>query len=237
MQTATIHNFNKAAAQYNAHARIQRRVAEELAERITPSGVVWDIGCGTGFLAEMLAPKPVYQIDIALNMCKEAQTHGLALVGDMHALPLQKSAADRLVSSAALQWCEDWDALAREWYAALKPKGRAHVALFTQHSLPELKHVADDGLALHSLPTEIEVEDAFNGAGFKTVSQETTLFEETHDNLKTLLKSIKNVGARAHQKGTLTKEKLARWEASFPRDEDSGRLKLSWHVLFLEVEK
>ncbi|GAA3258536.1 hypothetical protein GCM10020258_19750 [Sphingomonas yabuuchiae] len=125
-----------AASAYDAHAVVQRQVADWLAERIVavapPAPRVLEVGCGTGFLTAATLPRLVnpdwLMTDIAPAMlarglAKHPGVRGRVMDGEYPDLP-GEAPFDLIVSSLAVQWFGDLEAGLRRLAGLLAPGGR-----------------------------------------------------------------------------------------------------------------
>lgn len=110
--------------------------------------VVADLGCGTGNIAELLAPrvKQVVAVDQSGPMLEAAKKRleGIGNVkfvaGPIEALPLESGSVDAAISALVLHHvAEPLDAL-REMRRVLKPGGRALVIDMFAHERSEYRH-------------------------------------------------------------------------------------------------
>jgi len=131
--------FNDAATTYDAAAAIQRHIATTLAEnlkaiRLPSHPVVLEVGCGTGFLTEQLAPvlHPAlwHATDIAPSMVqaclRRMQPHAINLNGrcmDGEWPDLPPQSVDLVVSNMTAQWFSDCPTALRRLYSLLRPGG------------------------------------------------------------------------------------------------------------------
>lgn len=133
------------AAEYDAHAVIQRAAAARLAELIRAlpghgAARVLEIGCGTGFLSRQLAQQfPQAQLilsDLAPTMVRRTRRmfaddseniHFLVMDGERPALA--PSAANLICSSLTFQWFEDLGSAVARLFDLLPPGG--HLAFST----------------------------------------------------------------------------------------------------------
>ncbi|BAK67744.1 biotin synthesis protein BioC [Sphingobium sp. SYK-6] len=125
--------FAAAAGQYDAHAPVQRAVAEDLAawaDAARPAAPerILEIGCGTGLLTEELrrrwpqadliatdlAPQ---MVDATARRCPGVET----MVMDGEAPAFREAAFDLIVSSLTFQWFEDLPAALSRLHALLRP--------------------------------------------------------------------------------------------------------------------
>jgi malonyl-CoA O-methyltransferase len=129
--------FGRAAQTYESATPIQRQAAALLAERVMASGPpssarVAEFGCGTGYLAQALAPRlsPALWVatDIAPAMALAARTR-TPLVAVMDAArPALTPGFDLICSSLTLQWLADPEAALARWRALVSPGGLLAVA-------------------------------------------------------------------------------------------------------------
>lgn len=142
-----------AAADYDTHARVQRIVAERLADAIMdlplPSAPrVLEIGCGTGFLTRALAERGLagewLVTDISPEMverCRAALDERpgttFAVLDGEHGTPPGAGSFDLVCSSLALQWFADPAAAIARMAGWLAPGGRALVTTLAAGTFAE----------------------------------------------------------------------------------------------------
>ena len=115
---------------------------------IEPSIVVGDLGCGTGQLAETIAPyvKRVIAVDGSSDMLDAAKKRlgEFANVdlrkGDLEALPLQKSELDAAMLSLVLHYSPDPARALGEVARVLRPGGRLLIVDMLPHEREEYQH-------------------------------------------------------------------------------------------------
>ncbi|MDH3639424.1 MAG: methyltransferase domain-containing protein, partial [Gammaproteobacteria bacterium] len=136
--------FDRAAAHYDQAATVQRQIADEIMERLefikfAPRRVL-DVGCGTGYLVRQLERRyrraVIFGLDLSAMMLAQARDQQRWfhrrqrwLNADAERLPLADASLDMLVSTATLQWCDLYPALA-EFGRVLRPGGLLMFASF-----------------------------------------------------------------------------------------------------------
>ena len=244
-------SFSRAAAHYDAIASFQQQVAARLAQLLPaiPATCILDGGCGTGASSALLTQHwpdaLLLACDLSPEMARLAHARQLtAVCGDLEQLPFSKACFDVAWSSLALQWCRPQLAYP-ELQRVLKPGGQLLFSTLTSGSLHELESTFG-GIDRHKrvLPfaSEIEIVDALHAAGFENVQCQAERWVTQHADLKTLLTSIRGIGANqtgaARRPGMMGK---TQWQAAQARYENlrdaDGMLPLTYSLLFVSAEK
>jgi malonyl-CoA O-methyltransferase len=219
--------FHQKAVEYDQYVIVQKRVVANLAKSVelhqnqAPEHIL-DVGTGTGALLERL--HSLYQdssltgVDIAHNMCLRTQQKlGTAchiVNGYAECLPFKTGVFDLVVSSSVLQWVGDLSAALHEMRRVVRPGGEISLAFFCDGSLGELQHCFRDAVSrynrdrgqkasrLHGFWTVDNVKSIVNNMDFErhVVTVETEV--DWYDDLHSLLRSIKNIGAGTVSGGT-----------------------------------
>lgn len=244
------HNFSRAAREYDQRSRFQqvetRRVYDAALMLLRDGAKVVDIGCGTGFFAELAQERPwaIHGVDIAEGMCREASKRGFVAQADAQALPFADGSMDVAVSSLCLQWVGDIGAAMREMARVVKPGGRAIIATLGPDSLQELRAAANAAeLPLGLLP--MRGADAYlaaaHDAGFDVTMADHTKAVEYYPSVKALLDSMRMIGAgnnfAAAPRGLTG---VARWKsmlAEYQRLQGPHGLPATWERLFMILRK
>ena len=231
--------FNNAAATYDAHAFLQREIADRLFERleyikINP-GRILELGSGTGYVTEKLLQRnPTSQIlalDLAPAMVaatrtkfnaptfvdklfRRTSTHH-AICADAEAIPLANESIDFAISSLTLQWC-DVELVAQEMARVLRPEGLFMFTTFGPDTLKELRHAfraVDDKPHVNTFVDMHDIGDMLLSAGFADPVMDCEMITITYSELKTLMRELKGIGAHNvlpdRQTGLMGK---ARWQ-------------------------
>lgn len=219
--------FHQKAVEYDQHVLVQKRVVAQLAGSVKlhqnrSYGRILDVGTGTGALLEKLhslyPDACLTGVDIALNMCLQTvQKPGFicqAVNGDAECLPFRTGVFDLVVSASALQWVGNLSAVLHEMCRVVRPGGGLSLAFFCEGSLDELQlcfrdtagRSSSDGgqriSRLHSFRGIDDVKSILNEMDFErcVVTVETEV--DWYDDLHSLLRSIKNIGAGAVSGGS-----------------------------------
>lgn len=200
-------NFSQSAGNYEAHALLQKEMADELFARVMtlkPKNIL-DIGCGTGYLANRLAEKmptaTVKGLDIASGMIGVANNNYRSpnlsfLVGDGEELGANRQLFDLIVSNASLQWMDMARTLAGA-AAVLRAGGHFLFNTFGPGTLYELKasgfHV-NEFLSVNRL---LELADR----RYKIVEIRSRTVQQRFHSAKELIRHLKEVGAHNPRSG------------------------------------
>jgi malonyl-CoA O-methyltransferase len=204
--------FSRGAAEYDAHAVVQRRAMDRLLELALPAVPVprrvLDVGAGTGtLLARIAAIFPgalLAGVDLAAGMARTAQrrsAHAHFSVGDAEGLPFSTGAFDLVLSSSTLQWLPRLEPALAEARRVLSPGGVVAIALFGGATLHELHGAWREALPggapdrCHHFHGERDVAAALGGAGLAADTLTSERIVEHHAHPLALLHALKRIGA------------------------------------------
>lgn len=193
--------FSLAANRYDAYNLLQQRSADFLQAPLHTQGLLLDIGSGPGTDFHARHQGHVINLDIAEGMLKCAQKHyptHWPLCADAQALPFLASSIDAIYSNLALQWCSSLSCALQEIHRVLTPSGECHLAIVADGSLLELKQL---GLRVNPFMAAPQIEQIFTTLNWQQVQFEQVPMQVYFDDLKSLLYSIKGVGASAFVAG------------------------------------
>jgi malonyl-CoA O-methyltransferase len=258
-KNAIQNSFNKAAANYDYHAKLQRVVADnlfaEIKNELNKNQIILDAGSGTGYFHELLRKNKIYcpliQADIAFNMCKKSAEYAsppeyggtYTINSDIESLPLSSEKIDIIFSSMTLQWTKLENAFA-EFFRILKPGGKVAFSIVGENSLAELSSVfnqLDDLPHINNFHSEPAINNALATAGFKNIASKIETTTQHFDNVKELLNSIKGVGASYKTNGKqkfLGKNYFQKIEEIYRKKyADEKGLPLSWNIIYVSASK
>ena len=229
------HRFSRAARTYDAHAEVQKDLAQRLLRELPESSGperILEIGCGTGRFTALLAeryPKAgIIALDFAEGM---VQLAGKRLEGTGNVSVLCEdgerflagctAAFDLICANSTLQWFDDLGAALGQIGRLLSGKGRFAGVLFGPRTFSELaqglSRVFGQEVRLppHGFPTGEHLESMLGGI-FPRFSVQEELARKNYGSLLDLLDHIRKTGTGGTQlPSTLTRGKLHQLEAWF----------------------
>ena len=233
-------NFSRAVESYDDYARLQRRVAHELLSRAGElSGYVLDIGCGTGVLADSYEGDAKFvNLDWSFPMCQA--TGGIAINADAENLPFADESFDNIISSLTIQWAGDLKQFFAETARVLKPGAKFNLSTFTTGTFRELKEsfaFLDEQQHILDFHSSMQIFAAAKMAGLENLQIHAQTITYQYSDLFEILYMIKNIGATyplARGNGLKGKKYFEKLENIYKaKFGDSGKLPLSWEILYV----
>jgi len=251
------HAFDRAAADYDRVAVLQREVGKRLLERLDyirlQPNTITDIGAGTGHLSKHLAQRykqaSVIALDLAPNMLRSARRHAGTLArllrrqsfvcADAERLPLADRSTDMIFSNLTLQWCGDLDRVFAEFRRVLRPGGMALFSTFGPDTLKELRDswsAADGAVHVSAFIDMHDIGDALLRSGFADPVMDAERFTLTYPDVYMLMRELKLLGAHNAARGrnhSLTgKGRLRAMTAAYECYRDNGTLPATYEVVY-----
>ncbi len=215
--------FDRAATSYDQVAVLQKRVAQQLLERLDyirhEHDAVLDLGCGTGQLSAGLHNKfPLAQIsavDISTAMLRQAQQRyrkqapvwrrwfgrsrqPLTICAQAELLPLRSSSYDSVLSNLTLQWCPGLMQVFGELRRVLKPGGLLMFSTFGPDTLKELRNSwagVDSNPRVNEFLDMHDVGDALLACGFENPVMDMEQVTLTYTSVMDLMRDLQGLGA------------------------------------------
>ncbi len=201
-------SFDKKAFIYDKNSDVQKIIADHLLNLICLTNQqinLLDIGCGTGYIAKEIKKNntkiTIYQIDKSQNMCnvaiKYAKTSCCSIESfDKNIFKIDKF--DIIISSMALQWCDDITSVFKKIKDLLNKDGKLAVAIPVDTSFQNIKDEIlnsdlDPKMFFKKMPTSKEIQNL----AIKTNCEARFVnFKTTYKNLLDFLKTINKIGAK-----------------------------------------
>lgn len=248
-----LRNFNSAAEDYDSVAVLQKRIAEQLLERlelirIQPTRIL-DLGSGTGAGARLLKKKyprtGIVQMDFAEKMLSVSVrteqrwfSRQSYVCGDAHSLPIRAGVIDLTFSNLMLQWCNEPARVFAEVQRVSNPGGLFIFSSFGPDTLRELRaswSTVDDDMHVNAFLDMHDVGDALLQAGFESPVMENEYYTLTYEDMATLFRELKLLGAgnaNSRRRRTLTgRGRLQQVREAYERFRINGRLPATYEVV------
>lgn len=248
-------SFAAASTTYDRVAGLQRQVGHDLLMRHPVTGRVdtlLDLGCGTGFLTELLLQGSRYQsllvADIALPMLiqarsKLAEANVTYLCADAENLPLQPASLSHIYSNLALQWCQELQTVVRDLHRILTTGGRLVFSTFGVETLNELKTAwasVDDYSHVNEFFSVEQIRLFLQEAGFCNISVQTVLYQTRYESVMALMQELKHIGAHnvtaGRNRKPTTRTQLARMIEAYPRS-SGNEVVAGYEIIFVAADK
>jgi malonyl-CoA O-methyltransferase len=246
-------SFGRSARAYDAVAVLQKRVRDELLERLDvvrlEPAVVLDLGAGTGHASLALKRRyrssQVVALDLAEGMLREAGRRQTLLrrfrrvCGQAATLPLRDASVDLVFSNLMLQWCPDPDAVFGECRRVLKPGGLLTFTTFGPDTLVELRRAwaaADARTHGNRFIDMHDLGDALVRAGLAEPVLDVERVTLTYAEVRDLMRDLKDIGAQnanaGRPRGLTGKGTLGRMVEAYEAFRRDGRLPATYEVVF-----
>jgi len=145
--------FNRAVNTYEKAGKIQRKVADELLQKIRVGhySTIVEIGSGAGLLSIPLIERVTFDrfihIDISLDFLRKLREKlkgkHFFINAQAENIPIKQNEVNLLVSSSTLHWLSNPEKNFIELFRILCKGGRFYFSIFTSNSLRELRKVSE----------------------------------------------------------------------------------------------
>ena len=241
-----IKNFDNAALNYSNYSLIQKYFSKKIVDLIKklniPKGDWYDLGAGTGFLADQIEqefPKRnVIRIDFSKKMLLNNKENSKKLLWDLNSnLPLSNQKVSLLVSNFCLHWLNEPKFKLKNWFNQLAPGGYLIVSLPTNKSFPEWKFTCDKENIKYSGINFPEYCDLIENFSDNEITYlDIVNYKEKFDNVYNLFRNIINMGAQFTPKDRKTVKELRLMQNCWPRD-NNNKVSLTWEICILILKK
>lgn len=246
--------FGRAAAHYDQHADLQRKVAERLLEFIgaqTAAADMIDLGCGTGYCSLMLRRQfpasRLLALDMALPMLQATNQHHIAnctlLCADVQAMPLCDNLFDLAVSNLTIQWCLRTEVLFAELFRIARPGAKVLLSTFGPQTLREVKAAwarIDHYVHVNEFVPLAALVQCAQAAGF-SCSHRTEVLQRLYPSMQEVGRELKGLGAynmnKEQAQGFTSRKALAMAEQVFAENATSDGIPVTFEIFYLELKK
>ncbi|MCL1145768.1 methyltransferase domain-containing protein [Shewanella marinintestina] len=188
--------FSAAADNYHSYDVLQQQTAQRLLKQTEVSGRLLDIGAGPGTcFAHLPSVKQVICLDIAEGMLSTLTAnypHYQAICADAQNLPLLDNSVDGIYSNVALQWCQQLPQAITEANRVLTAGAEFNMSIVAKDSLQQLAAL---GFKINQFIEQSTLLAGFDKSQWDIELCETQAISLHFDTLKSMLQSIKGVGA------------------------------------------
>lgn len=247
--------FERAADAYDRTAVLQHEVCDRLLERLdlvrlSPARIL-DIGTGTGRAVRGLRSRYkrslVCGLDLSEAMLRQARRSSgwwrrpVWVAGDAERPPFADGIFDLVVSSLALQWCDDLDRAFAGVRRVLAPGGLFQFSTFGPDTLRELREawrrVDPVGIHVNRFLDMHDIGDALVRAGFADPVMDMEMMTVTYAELGRLMHDLRAIGASnanaGRPRGLTPRSRLRALESAYEVfRRDDGSLPASYEVIY-----
>lgn len=252
-------SFDSAAHTYHLASELQRMVADDLLNSIETSNAkrVLDIGSGTSYalpaLQKQFPTAQQIQCDLAHSMLQVAQNNYAQtnsvntnfIQADFDQLPFADNSCDLAFSSLAVQWSGDLQNTLQEISRVLTPEGNLYFSTLLEGSLLEVQETWQQAGSQHrhinQFLNEQEFSAMLNQQGNLIASYQIKEYTVYFDNVKSLLRSFKQIGANTvlenRLSGLMGKNRFAQFSKCYEQRRTSQGLPLTYRVSLCKLIK
>ncbi len=242
--------FGTGIESYHREAEVQKNMAHELSSELLSlhlphDAVLFEIGCGSGFLTrnilEKLKFKHLYANDIAhssecvITDLLKGYSKSLSFIeGDAETMPFPP-ALDLVISSSTIQWFGDKQSFFDHVSNSLNEKGILAFSTFGGRNFMEIKSLTGIGLHYESKKTLTEMlSDKFTIHTSREWEQHLEF-----DRPSEVLHHIKRTGVNALTQNYFGKKQLEEFTQNYVRhfSNNSGKVTLTYHPMIIIAQK
>lgn len=209
--------FSKNLKNYNDNAKIQKKMAERLITYLKNNKYkkVLEIGCGTGFLTDLVVNSINYEIYTAVDIVEDCKEYIKEIDSNIDFIPADievfinndNEKYDLIISNASLQWTENFKKTAELLYSKLNNDGELLFSTFGKENFREIYYVVGSSL------------NYFSNNELQEMFPNSTIESEIHvlafKNAKDVLKHLQLTGVNALEQKSWTKKDLLKFENGY----------------------
>lgn len=210
--------FSKHLEDYNNNASVQRLMAENLLKYCSFNSYesILEIGCGTGFLTELIDKKIAYTKYTAIDLVEECGKYIEDINSKIDFISADVEtfdfdSYDLIISNAALQWSENFISVTDKLKHALKPGGELIFSTFGREHFREIFYIMGTTLEYYSeedLKLLIRSQD-------NDILTGSEIYIKSFDKPKDVLQHLKLTGVNSLERKIWTKKDLETFENAY----------------------
>lgn len=227
--------FSKALSDYNENARIQKKMAEHLAGLLSRKSYknILEIGCGTGFLTELLNKTIKFESYTAIDIVEDCRSYINHINPNINFIQADienfspEFAPDLIISNASLQWTENFEKTVKKLKNCLNKDGELIFSTFGTENFKEISLITGTSLNYYSLKALEELfPDSYICPEIHIMAFETP---------KDVLKHLQLTGVNAVESKSWTKKDLLKFENAY-RNLCSKRPTLTYNPIYIKTK-
>lgn len=231
--------FAKNLDTYNDNAKIQKKMAERLLSFLDRKDFddILEIGCGTGFLTQLVNEKFSFKIYTANDIVESCEKYVKEINPKIDFIPADIEKAvensdkkyDLIISNAVFQWVENLESFIKLLVSKLNDGGVLLFSTFGPENFREVNFVLGKTLPYYSANELQEIIKDYKNI----VEQEMHVM--AFKTPKDILKHIKSTGVNALEMVSWTKTDMQKFENGY-NNFCSGIPTLTYHPIYVKIE-
>ena len=245
-----MYSFDKKASSYDKYSLVQDEVARRLCDRLSSITIkpmnILDIGCGTGYLSNMLFKlypnANITCLDISLNMLEESHKKNSSLnyvLSDAENMPFKNNKFDLIVSSFTLHWCFEIEKIFFDIHRFLKDKGLFLFTTVGPSTLDELNtayyEAVDSERHINYFSDMHTYGDLLLKFGFQDPVMDTEKIIIEYKTFKDVLDSLRKTGANTVMEnisGYTSKDSYRKLSEAYPINQSNKRYPVTYEMIY-----